>query len=190
MRYKLIVADSSPSVQKSIQLSFPRSTFEIFPFEDGKEVIKNIGQIKPDAILLSLFLPGVDGYEVGLYLKNQEELRKISIIFLKGAFEALDKQKMAALVYEKIVRKPFDSEKLAQKVKDIVEKKKDPLTFPEEPIVEEMNLKKQVFEIEKELEEKIRNRILQDIKESFGREIEGLKTEISELKNKGTDEEK
>jgi len=194
MSYKIIVADNSLSVQKAIQLSFPSVGFEIYPLEDGAEVIKHISRINPDAILLSCSLRGKDGYEIGYYLKGQEEFRNIAI-------------------------KPFDSGRLAQRVKNIIESKKNPSTLPEEPLLgaaaekddeervqrgemrrsslrlseliedEEFRehvqdfINRHIIKVEKELEERIRKQALQDVKELIKRELEAVKTETSKLKS-------
>lgn len=188
--YKLIVADSSPSVQKAVQLAFAELNFEISPFEDGREALKSLSQISPDAVLLSLSLPGKDGYEVGHYLRSLEEFRDISLIFLRGAFEPFDKERVANLDYDAIVQKPFDSGKLARLVKDLIDRKKDPKTLPEEPLLDEMPflsqkpqhqgdkqdsmiqiediarriVKEEMLEVERELEKRIRVKIFHDLK--------------------------
>lgn len=137
--YKMIIADCSSSVQKAIELAFPGSEFEIYPFQDGLSVLESLSQINPDAILLSLSLPAKDGYEVGRYLRSQEQFKKTALLFLKGAFEPLDLEKIASLNSDGIVQKPFDSEKLALMVREIIDRKRDPLTFPEEPLFDEIS---------------------------------------------------
>ena len=137
MSYKVIVADASPSVQKVVQMAFPEWGFEIYPFEDGNEVVESLERINPDAVLVSLSLAGRDGYDVGAFLKSREEYKKTTLILLRGTFEPLDYDHLAGLDYDKIVQKPFDSEALAGAVLEIVDKKKCPATLPEEPILEE-----------------------------------------------------
>lgn len=139
MSCKVVVADRSPSIQKAIQMAFPDSEFEIFPFKDGLEVMRALNQISPDAILLNLSLPRKDGYEVGFYLKSQEKLRQASLILLKGAFEQLDKEKVSELDYDEIVQEPFDSERLVRIVRNLIEKKRNPQTLPEEPLMDEIH---------------------------------------------------
>ena len=201
VKYKLIVADRSPSVQKAVQLAFPKSEFELYFFEDIPNVMKNLGKILPDALLLSLSLPGKDVYEVGFYLRSQKEFRNTSIFFLRGAFEPLDHQKIASIDYEEIVRKPFDSGKLARTVKEAVEKKRNPLTIPEESILDSSNLENRGAKVEKSaleddiqariapkiernLEDKVKDQVLKELKEYFQREIDELKEHLSRMKTK------
>jgi len=179
MPYKIIIADDSPSIQKIIHMSFPVPEFEIFAFNDGKEFMDSFKQIKPDAILLNLSLPQKDGYEVGAYIKGQEEFSRVPLILLKEAFEPLDKERIAAFEYDELIQKPFDSEMLVQMVRTMIEGQKIPNTLPEEPVWGEevpdekkvesdMRLrhlvKQEILDVERELEKRIKARILAELK--------------------------
>lgn len=167
--YKLIVADNSPSVRKVVQMAFPEADFEVYPFEDGMGVMNSIHSINPDAVLLSFSLPGKDGYEVGSYLRSQEKFKQTALVLLKGAFEPLDKEKIAGLEHDGIVQEPFDSERLVRVVRELIEKKKKPKTLPEEldevPLTESQAEKRSLYpeEWREEVEEKIRTAVRQEI---------------------------
>jgi DNA-binding response OmpR family regulator len=138
MTCKVIVADPSPSVQKVVQMALTVPDFELHPFEDGVELLQSLGRINPDAVLVSLSLPGRDGYDVGRYMRGREDFRRTALLFLRNAFETLDLEKLRGIDYDEIVQKPFDSEKLAQTVREIVDRKKSPHSFPEESFLEDI----------------------------------------------------
>ncbi|HUU39240.1 MAG TPA: response regulator [Candidatus Desulfaltia sp.] len=138
MPYKLILADLSPSVQRVVQMAFPVPEFEIQAIGDGLQVIEALGRFDPDAVLLSLTLPSRDGYEVGRYLRSRDEFRKVALILLKNAFEPLDGERLNGLDCDGIVQKPFDSERLVRLVRETVDRKKVPPSFPEESLIEEI----------------------------------------------------
>ena len=137
MPYKVILADASPSVQKVVQMAFSVPDFEVHTFEDGLQAIESLAGISPDAVLLSLALPSRDGYEVGRYLRSREEFRKAGLVLLKNAFEPVDAERLRGLDHDEIVQKPFDSEGLAQLVREIIDRRKTPHSFPEEALIEE-----------------------------------------------------
>jgi DNA-binding response OmpR family regulator len=138
MAYKLILADPSPSVQKIVQVAFPEAEFEVQVIEDGLQVIETIARINPDAVLLSPTLPSRDGYEVGRYVRSREEFRKMALILLKNAFESLDEERVNEIGFDAIVPKPFDSERLVRFVRETVDRKKVPPSYPEESLIEEI----------------------------------------------------
>jgi DNA-binding response OmpR family regulator len=137
MPYKVILAEASPSVQKVVQMAFSEPDFEVHTIEDGLQAIESLARINPDAVLLSLALPSRDGYEVGSYLRSREEFRKAVLVLLKNAFDPVDAERLRGLDYDEIVQKPFDSEGLARLVRELVDRKKTPQSFPEEALIEE-----------------------------------------------------
>jgi DNA-binding response OmpR family regulator len=180
MSLKLVVAHSSPSVHKAIRLAFPEPEYEIFSFKDGVEVMQELNQINPDAILLSLSLHEEEGYEIGRYLKNQEKFKQIPLVLLYGAFEVLEEERIESLVYDDLVQEPFDSERLVRVVFDLIEKRRGPQTLPEEPGFDDVPssppqvdidarvkdlVRREIVEVERELEKRIRARILSDLKD-------------------------
>jgi DNA-binding response OmpR family regulator len=177
MSFKLVVAHNSPSVRKAIRLAFPEPDYEIFAFKDGVEVMKELNQINPDAILLSLSLHEEEGYEIGRYLKNQEKFKQIPLVLLYGAFEALNEERIESLVYDDLVQEPFGSENLVRVVFDLIEKRRGPQTLPEEPGFDDVPspqvdintrvkdlVRREIVEVERELEKRIKARILSDLK--------------------------
>ncbi|MGZ7066306.1 MAG: response regulator [Candidatus Aminicenantales bacterium] len=133
MPYKIIVADPSVSVQKAAQLAFPEPEFRIFPFDDGAALVDSVEEVRPDAVLLSLNLPGRDPFEIGRLLRGREDFRRVPLLLLRGTFEAPDPSKTAP-DHDGMIQKPFDSERLAAVVRDLIERKTEPSTLPEEPI--------------------------------------------------------
>jgi DNA-binding response OmpR family regulator len=190
--YRIIVADPSPSVQKTVQLVFAEPEFRVFVFEDGTSLLESVADVRPDALLISLTLPGRDGYEVGRTLRSRKELATVPLIGLKGTFESLDTNRNAPSDYDEVVQKPFDSERLAAVVRELIARKTGPTSLPEEPLrpvaggdpgtpeppapaktgpapAADQGLKDWVREemvgMEREIEKRVRARVVADLKE-------------------------
>ncbi|MFQ6082238.1 MAG: response regulator, partial [Candidatus Aminicenantia bacterium] len=136
MSYKLILADDSTITQKVVNLAFSGEDFEIHSISNGQEVIELVEQINPDIILLDINLPKRNGYEICEFIKNNSKLARTPVIVLKEAFETFDHERIKKLACDDIIQKPFDSAKLVQKVKKILEKKETSETIPKLPIQE------------------------------------------------------
>jgi DNA-binding response OmpR family regulator len=195
MAYKVIVADSSPSVQRAAKMAFSNSEFKIYPFADGQEVLKHLSQIEPDVVLLRLSLPPENGYELACRIKTEEKFKGISIILFKGVFEEIDEKKMAELEYDELIPLPFDSDKLARLVQDLIGGRNDPQTLPEEIELDEILgleiqtgldekvkslVSKEFREAEREWVERIKDRLLPEIKSWLLKELEEQKKEKQE----------
>jgi DNA-binding response OmpR family regulator len=201
MSYKLIIADASPSIQKSVQLAFSAPDWEIVPYDNGSELTRTIFDVHPDGLLVSLTLPGLDGYGVGRFLRKQEEFRDTALVFLKGSFETLDAEKVAGIEYDDVVQKPFDSNKLAVRMKNLIDARGEHLGFPESPIPAEAAqsqtaadvpaetppaaptgdlekrlqdwLKRELVEVEREVEKRVRTQIVADLKKWLAERASG-----------------
>ena len=135
MPYKIIVADPSPSVQKTAQLVFAEPEFRVFTFDDGASLLESVAGVGPDALIVSLTLPGRDGYDVARTLRSRKELATVPLVGLRGTFECIDSDRNAPSDYDEVLPKPFDSERLAGVVRELIARKTGPSSLPEEPVL-------------------------------------------------------
>ena len=179
MPYRLIVAEKSVSVRKIIETTFPDSEFSIRYFGNGDELASELSNLRFDAVLINVFIPGKNGYEIAKIIRDKEDFQSVPMIFLKGAFDTFDSGKLSGLNYDGIFSEPFDSEGLVCYVRELIEGRKDPETLPEElPLPAETKIgdeltadiedkieriiNRKIREIEKDLEKRIKTSILKE----------------------------
>jgi signal transduction histidine kinase/DNA-binding response OmpR family regulator len=77
----LLVEDSEPAI---IQLKdfMEESGYKILVARNGMEALEIISQIIPDAMILDLMMPGVDGFEVLQTIRNEEATAAIPVLIL------------------------------------------------------------------------------------------------------------
>ncbi len=184
MPYTIIVADPSPTVQKAVQLALPEAEFRVFVFEDGASLLESVTGLGPDALIVSLTLPGRDGYDVARTLRSRKELATVPLVGLRGSFEGIDGDKTTPPDYDEVLPKPFESERLAAVVRELIAKKTGPTHLPEEPLwpgpagppqgpgsppepgagVREI-VREEIGGMEREIEKRVRARVLADLKD-------------------------
>jgi len=188
--YTIVLADPSPSVQKAVQLVFAEPEFRVTVFEDGASLLEAAPGLRPDALLVSLTLPGRDGYEVGRALRSRKELASVPLVGLRGSFECVDTDGTVPADYDEVLPKPFESERLAAVVRELIARKTGPSSLPEEPLwpgdgaaavpaagpaptappgPSEAEVKaivrEEIGEMEREIEKRVRARVLSDLKD-------------------------
>jgi len=189
--YKIIVADPSPSVQKAAALVFGEPEFRVFAFEDGASLLGAVDGIGPDALVVSLTLPGREGYELARTLRSRRELASVPLIGLRGTFECVDDDKNAPPDYDEVLPKPFDSERLAAVVRELIARKTGPSSLPEDPVWPGETrgpepapraaarrepaaaagpeiravVHEEIVDMEREIEKRVRARVLADLKD-------------------------
>lgn len=134
MPYSVFVADPSPSVQKAALLALAEPEFRVAVYDDGASFLEAVAAGAPDALVVSLTLPGREGYDMARTLRSRRELAAVPLIGLRGAFEGLDRDKNVPADYDEVVAKPFDSERLAAAVRELIARKTGPSSLPEEPV--------------------------------------------------------
>jgi two-component system response regulator MprA len=61
---RLLVVDDDPSVREALALVLDLNGFEVATAADGREAIRTLAQESPDAVILDVLMPGIDGLEV------------------------------------------------------------------------------------------------------------------------------
>jgi CheY-like chemotaxis protein len=120
MAARILVADDSVTIQKVVELTFSKEDFVLIPARSGEEAIRKAKEVQPDLILLDLVMPDKSGYEVCTALREEPTLRAVPIIMLTGTFEAFDKDQGLRAGANDFVTKPFESQVLITKVKQLL----------------------------------------------------------------------
>jgi two-component system response regulator MprA len=61
---RLLVVDDDPSVREALVLLLNLNGFEVDVACDGREAIRTLARASPDAVILDVLMPGLDGIEV------------------------------------------------------------------------------------------------------------------------------
>lgn len=117
MPKKLLLADSSITIQKVVELSLSDEGFQVTSARDGDTAFRFAKEIKPDVVLADIFLPSIDGYELCKKMKEDPELKNTPVILLVGKSDSFDMNKANLCGASDFINKPFESSELIEKVK-------------------------------------------------------------------------
>jgi DNA-binding response OmpR family regulator len=90
--------------------------------EDGPSGIESARRELPDAILLDVMMPGLDGWQVAERLLDDEETSSIPIVFLTARAELRDRARGLDLGGMEYVTKPFNPVELAPIVRALLDR--------------------------------------------------------------------
>lgn len=120
MSKKILLADDSITIQKVISITFASEDYDLVVVGDGNTAITKIKEIKPNLIIADIAMPGKNGYEVCETVKKDPGLKHIPVLLLSGAFEPFNEEEAARVKADDIVIKPFESQELIEKVKNLL----------------------------------------------------------------------
>src|SRR5258707_4152864 len=115
--YKVLVVDDDPKIRKLIRVNLePRGHF-VQEAENGTEAIKVFTDKLPDLILLDLVMPGMDGIEVCMRVRERSDL---PIIVLSARDEEELKVRALDAGADDYISKPFGYEELLARVRAVM----------------------------------------------------------------------
>lgn len=123
----VLVIDDEPQMQRLLQRTLENGGYRYYGAETGEMGIVEITQRKPDAVVLDLGLPDMDGVQV---LKKIREWNKVPVLVLSVRSD--EKQKVAALDEgaDDYVTKPFGQEELLARLRVILRRNPENSDLP------------------------------------------------------------
>ncbi len=111
----LIVDDTPANLRLLAELLFEHG-YQVRPISSSARALKSVAVEKPDLILLDVMMPEMDGYEVCQWLKLDEHLRDIPVVFISALDEAVNKVKGFKAGGVDYITKPFQKEEVLIRV--------------------------------------------------------------------------
>ena len=114
MSHKIAVVEDNPDNRFLVQ-ALLEDTYEISEFETGQEAVAGLLEDNPDLVLLDISLPEMDGTEVLIWIREQEEFQDLPVIALTAHAMAGDREKYLAAGFNDYVTKPIIDESVLLK---------------------------------------------------------------------------
>jgi CheY-like chemotaxis protein len=114
---KVLVIDDSALIRAAAQISLGRlGGWSVLLAESGAHGLDLAATERPDAVVLDVEMPGLDGPATLERLRRDEATRGIPVVFLTGKAEHEDRQRLIALGAVAVLSKPFDPAALPDQV--------------------------------------------------------------------------
>ena len=112
---KILVVDDSPTILQIVSAALRTKGYDVITAANGEEGLRKAVDEHPHLVLLDIMMPGLNGYEV---IRKLRQVSQVPVIMVTAKEE---KYLGGLFSLERIsgwVEKPFESEKLLQKVAD------------------------------------------------------------------------
>ena len=96
--------------------------YEVVEVPDGKSVLAAVLATQPDAVLVDIGLPDIDGYEVARRLRANPSTQSIPLIALTGYGQLRDKEAAALAGFNLHLVKPVDPASVLKAVEQVLAK--------------------------------------------------------------------
>lgn len=118
----ILLIDDEETIQEVVQMGIEIEVgWEVLIAGSGLEGITVAEIQQPDAILLDVMMPDLDGIATLSQLKTNIKTQSIPVIFLTAKVQAVNKNQLQGLGVAGVITKPFNSMTLASRIAKILQ---------------------------------------------------------------------
>jgi two-component system, sensor histidine kinase and response regulator len=188
MRGDILIVDDQLDNLRLLSDLLTQQGYEVRTVTRGSAALMGVEAQFPDLILLDIFMPEMDGYEVCQRLKSNPQTREIPVIFISALNEVFDKVKAFTVGGVDYVTKPFQIEEVFARIETQLSLRRMQVQLQtqnaclqqterelEAALAQSRSLNQQIEEMTA-VEE--RNRIARDIHDSLGHALVALNMQM------------
>lgn len=121
MSRRVLVVDDEPDIREIAQASLELvEGWQVLTASNGAEALLKAAREQPEAILLDVMMPELDGPETVRLLAGRPETAAIPVVLLTARIGPTDINPFGDLGVAGVIAKPFEPLKLARQVRQIL----------------------------------------------------------------------
>lgn len=109
MALKILFADDSMTAQNMGKKILSDAGYEVVAVSNGAAALKKINELKPELVVLDIYMPGYTGLEVCEKMRSAHETSKTPVILTHGKMEAYKAEDGARVKADGVIVKPFEA---------------------------------------------------------------------------------
>jgi signal transduction histidine kinase len=120
----ILIVDDDPTARRMLQVFLSQEGYDLALAGNGPEALARLDELLPDAILLDVMMPGMDGFQVCRRLKADERWRHIPIILVTALATKEDLVRGLDAGADEFLSKPVNDLELRARVRSMLRIKK------------------------------------------------------------------
>ena len=116
---KILVVDDDPVIQRFLEGILTRNGFQVLIAKDGVEALAVLHDHVPDAMILDIMMPHMNGYDVCRAVKVDARLKRIPIILLTSLDQEVQARFLKTLGIE-YLNKKCKADDILNKLKELL----------------------------------------------------------------------
>jgi predicted ATPase/signal transduction histidine kinase/CheY-like chemotaxis protein/tRNA A-37 threonylcarbamoyl transferase component Bud32 len=115
---KILVVDDKPTNRSILVNLLEPLGFDVLDAVDGQDGLEKAHEFQPDAVLIDLVMPNLDGFEATRRLRAIPALKNIIVIAISASVFEFDKQQSLQVGCDDFLSKPIREDELLQKLQE------------------------------------------------------------------------
>ena len=115
---RVLVAEDEPLLRALVTMAFEAEGYDVDTAADGAEALAKACQRTPQAIVLDLMMPVMDGWDFLAAWQDRPASQAVPVVVMSAAYPH---QTQPSLQVEAVLTKPFDIDRLVATVTGLVQ---------------------------------------------------------------------
>lgn len=117
---KIMLIDDEEVIHNVIKNALKEDKYEIFSIYDGTSAMRDINKVKPDLVITDITMPGKDGLQVCMEVKNNRDTAGIPVMIVSAHADDQIIEKGFNAGADEYITKPFSMEEIVLKVEGVL----------------------------------------------------------------------
>ena len=117
----ILLVDDDEYLTKMLTFLFIANGFKLEASKNGLDALDALKRITPEAIILDILMPVMDGFEFLKLIKEDTALKAIPVIVLSALPSSHNRERVLSLGADDYIVKPFISSELINKTIEVIE---------------------------------------------------------------------
>jgi two-component system, OmpR family, alkaline phosphatase synthesis response regulator PhoP len=113
---RILIIDDEPDIREFVSYNLAKKGYVVASAADGISGYELATKFEPDLIILDILMPGMNGYEACLKLRNNPQFAKTQIVFLSALNQSYAKDLGFRMDADAYLCKPVRMEFLVRRV--------------------------------------------------------------------------
>jgi len=122
MRLRVLVVDDNRDAAHSMAMLLELNGHHVHTAFDGESAVTDAAALQPDAILLDIGLPGLNGYEAAKRIRAAQGSRRMALVALTGWGQDEDRRRSEEAGFDAHLVKPVDHVELSKLLTELCQR--------------------------------------------------------------------
>ncbi|NMF86520.1 response regulator [Nodosilinea sp. P-1105] len=118
---RILIIDDEADIREATQMCLEiTGKWDVIVASSGYEGLIKAAEEKPDAILLDIMMPGMDGLATMAKLRENSDTARIPIILLTAKAQSSEQRQFSQLDIAALITKPYDPYSLSDQISEVL----------------------------------------------------------------------
>jgi len=122
----VLIVDDSAAQLDALSGAFEDAGYEVTTATDGEQVFRKLAQASPEAIVLDVYMPRLNGADVCRLVKAHPHWRRTFLVLMSGRISEKEVDVYRRIGADEVLRKPFEPDTVVACVANAIGAASDP----------------------------------------------------------------